>query len=450
MKTYFSKLKTDEESRRRFRQLLPAMIADQAALTLLGVINTLLLSHTDTVSMSGVAQAESFCTVLSAALYSVCIGSSVLTAQNMGRGDKDSVSDTSSQTTIWGALLTGLLCLVLFFVRVPILRALFRKSAEDVLAASFDYAAAAIPSLVFTFIISQVSGLFRAADDAKTPLFISVLVNVVNLVLGLFLITGIGGIGGFGATGAGLTLLFSKMAGALVSIFFLCRTHLPVRLKRIRLTEWTQFFAALPVGLSASVDNLLFYGARLVLQMMIAGLGALVISANQIVLSIHNFAIIIPNAIALSAYPIVGNNYGRKDYDRCRNNDRYIGKLTLIACSITAVVFLIFPKTIIGFYTQDPALTGVASAALIAEAVSLFFWSHGIYASVPLRSTGVVVFPLLVNSLSVWIMQDAFVYFIGIPLGLGATGIWIGFGLSTLARAVVIAVYKRRTGWPSK
>ena len=47
-------------------------------------------------------------------------------------------------------------------------------------------------------------------------------------------------------------------------------------------------------------------------------------------------------------------------------------------------------------------------------------------------------------------MQDAFVYFIGIPLGLGATGIWIGFGLSTLTRAIVIAVYKRKTGWPRK
>lgn len=449
MKSYFSKLETDSQTKKRLRALLPALIADQAALAMLGVVNTFLLSRADMISVSGAAQADAFCTILSTAFHALCIGSSVLVSRQRGEGNSRRITAIVTQTTVYSTLFIAAACFILFLFRGTFLRLLFPASPADILSASEEYFRWALPSCISGFLIAQTSGLFRAADDAKTPLVISLIVNICNLVFGLVLITGVFFGLRLGAEGAGISLFCAKLTGAVLSVILLLRTRLPVRLviRRRELISLYEFRQALPVGASASLEALVFYTGRLVIQSAIAKLGAATINANQIVLSVHTFGTIVPTAIALATYPVIGYQYGQKEMEMCRNNENYLGRLCMLACWGFAAVLMVFAEQIAGMYSSDPAVLRETGTALRMEALALLLWSQAAVPPIALRCSGIVFFTFFGNSLPIWLVQIPFILLAVIPLRLGAAGVWAGFALSTFVRAMVYRVYKSRGRW---
>ena len=67
-----------------------------------------------------------------------------------------------------------------------------------------------------------------------------------------------------------------------------------------------------------------------------------------------------------------------------------------------------------------------------------------------LRATGDVKFPVYIAIFSMWTFAVGISYVLGIGLGLGLIGVWIGFALDEIIRGVLVALRWKSRKWEEK
>ena len=88
--------------------------------------------------------------------------------------------------------------------------------------------------------------------------------------------------------------------------------------------------------------------------------------------------------------------------------------------------------------------------ALVTEPSLLLMDTSNIFAASTLRATGDVVYPFVVGVIFQWGVAVGVSYVIGIPLGFGLVGMWIGFALDENIRGVILMRRWRSGKWRTK
>ena len=135
-------------------------------------------------------------------ITSLFTGMSVLVARFVGAGEEEKVDRTVYQAFLTAVFISlGIMAPVGYFVSPLLL---------DLVNAAPNVKAEALPFLRIMFVFSSgmmiffmLGGALRSAGDARTPLVLGVVMTVLNLVLNIILIRGLGPIPRFGTAGVG-------------------------------------------------------------------------------------------------------------------------------------------------------------------------------------------------------------------------------------------------------
>jgi putative MATE family efflux protein len=444
--TYFKSPPPNPQLKKLMRTLLPAVIADQIAATMLGIVNTIMASNVSSVIISGIGQADAINNIFVIIFRALAAGGTVLTAQAAGRNDEETVNHIATQSMIFGFALSTLFSLLIFCLRKPVLLFLYSNVDKAVHNASMDYFFWASLSIPCSFVIAQGGGLFRAVKDAKIPMRINIFTNIINLITGYVLIVGIPGRISLGAWGAGITIFISRFIGACCIVWLMRLSKAKVRIKSMAkyFLDKLTVYNSLSIGIPAACENGLYYLGRLVIQVMVSRMGTLAITANQIVLSIYTIMTLVPNSYVLVTQTIVGNFAGEGSKKECAAASYHIGKMCLFTCIATFLFIMLFSQTICLIYTHDKEILKLASTTLRVFSISLLFRARAVIPGSSLRAMGVSWYPMVVNALAMWVFQVMFAAIVAIPLNWGVSGIWIGYGLSVAVRAVLYILYERK------
>ncbi|HHW30573.1 MAG TPA: MATE family efflux transporter [Clostridiaceae bacterium] len=451
MITYFNAPPPNPRLKELMHALIPAVIADQIAATMLGIVNSIMASNVSSVAIAGVGQVDAFNNIFVIFFSALAAGGTVLAAQAAGCNNHESVNHIATQSMTFGLAISTFVSLLIFCLREPILMFLYSSVDESIHNASMDYFFWASLSIPCSFIIAQGGGLFRAVKDAKTPMRISILTNIINLLAGYVLIIGLPGRTGLGAWGAGITIFLSRFIGACWTIWIIRFKGASVKIIPIKKYHLDKSIIqdCIKIGVPAACENGLYYLGRLVIQVMVSKMGALAISANQIVLSIYSIMTLVPNSYALVTQTIVGNFAGKGNKKECAAASYHIGKISLYTCLATLLFIMIFSRIICLAYTRDAEILNLASTALRVFATSLLFWARAVIPGSSLRAMGISWYPMAVNASTMWVFQVLFIAVIVIPLNWGVWGVWLGYGLSTAARAALYLLYEQKGKWLS-
>src|SRR6185312_7886017 len=136
-------------------------------------------------------------------IASLFSGMSVLVARFAGQGDHDRVD-----RTVYQAFITAIG--ISLFIMAPI--GYFSAPALlDFVNAAPDVKAEALPFLRIMFVFSSgmlvffmLGGALRSAGDARTPMILGISLTVLNLVLNIILIRGLGPVPAFGTRGSAM------------------------------------------------------------------------------------------------------------------------------------------------------------------------------------------------------------------------------------------------------
>lgn len=189
----------EESTGKRILNLaIPATI-ENLLQTLVGFVDTLLIAKIGLMAVTAVGVANTILNVYLAIFIALGVGTSSLIAQKLGAKDRAGAVRIAEQST-FSAVIIGLLfgLLTLTFGK-PLLGLM--GAADQVMAYSTAFFYIVGGNSVFLAVMTIFGSILRASGNTKSPMQVSVIVNVLNVGLDYILIFGIGPIPALGEIG---------------------------------------------------------------------------------------------------------------------------------------------------------------------------------------------------------------------------------------------------------
>lgn len=478
-----------EVGRNVFRLAWPA-IAENALQTLLGIVDTAIVARLGTAALSGVGASQQLIWVLTTALIAVSMGTTVLIARFTGAGQPERANTVLKQSLML-SLVFGLLLAPLAWLSHPLMAMLGLQGGA--VEAGATYLAITLIFAVLIVVMFVAGAALRGAGDAKTPMFVTAFINVINAVLavelvfggeaasgilsgwitGLFSLVGVGvqvqvpGLGWvpeMGVAGSAWASVIARGIGAaiLVSIF----VFPGARLSFWRGGGWRPSFnligRILKVGVPAALEQGLMSLGILVYSFIVIGMGEVIFATSRLALNAVFLSQMPGFGFSMAATTLVGQSLGARQPKRARLGSQLATRSALIWMSAMGVAFFFFGEPILRIFTDDPRLLepGVEAMKVIAFSqppLALAFVLAG-----SLRGAGDVRFPMWVTTVTVWLVRLPTGAFLGLPvvcvpftsvcipgLGMGLPGIYAALIVEASVRAVLMFWRFRAGKWES-
>lgn len=277
------------------------------------------------------------------------IGASVLVAQNFGAGKHKDVSD-AVHTAIAIALISGVAVGVFgFFASRGMLELM--DSPDDVIDLSSLYVKIFFIGTPANMLYNFGAAILRAVGDTKRPLYYLMFSGLINVILNLIFVIGMG----LDVAGVALATIISQVISATLIILCLLHSDGPVRLyvKKIKI-HWKKLGRILAVGLPAGIQGSIFSLSNVLIQSSINAFGSAVMGGNGAAANIEGFIYTAMNSVYQAAITFTGQNFGAKQYKRIRVVAfECLGLVSAVGLSM-GILSRVFAPQLLGIYTDNP------------------------------------------------------------------------------------------------
>ncbi len=377
--------------------------------------------------------------VFISSLYS---GMGVLVARFAGAGEADKVNRVIYQVFLTS---TG----IGLFVFAP-LGYMLAPALLDLVHAAPEVQAEALPYLRIMFVFSlglmhffMFGGALRAAGDARTPMRLGIALTVLNVVLNVILIRGLGPIPAFGTRGAAMGSVIAAGVVAAYAFYLMFAGPLVVRFSHLKSwrPDWQiisrVFRFGLPTGFQGIAMNV---GGVLIMRYV----GSLAQSAEaQAAFAVgytQLFSLITWTSTALmaAAATVAGQNLGANHPDRAASAPRAAAMLGLLIAVPIGLLFLLAPEALLGvFGMEDPAVLALGRQLLVFLSISGVFLTAALSYTGGLQGTGDTRSPMYISLVSQVVLPLGVCAAIDAVRGLEPGDIWFAIVLGHFARCVL-------------
>lgn len=424
------------------RLAVPVVLV-QVGLMAMGVADTLMVGRVSPEDLAAVALGNLYFFIVAVFGMGLLMALDPLVSQAMGAGDGEGVARAVQR----GMVLALALGVLAGFLLLPAwgLFELMRQPME-VIPRAAGYAWWSIPGTIPFYAFVVLRQTLQGMSRVRPILWTIVAANALNILLNWILIWGNLGVPRLGAVGSAVATSISRWAMflfLLVVAWRLVRDYLlPIR-PGILARE--PFFRMVRLGAPVGIQFQLEYGAFAAIGLFAGWIGTHAMAAHQIALNLASFTFMVPLGVSAAAAVRVGQAVGSGEPEGAR---RAAGASILLGAGFmvsTAILFLLLPRFLGGFYTQDP--TVLALAALLIPIAGFFQVVDGLQAvSVGvLRGIGDTQGPMWINIAGFWGIGVPLSLLLGFGLGWETVGLWwgIAIGLSGVALLLLFRVRAR-------
>jgi putative MATE family efflux protein len=431
-------------ARKRVWALAGPVIGENFLETLLGIVDTLLVAGLGAVALAGVGSALQVMFFLISALSALAIGSSVLVAQAVGAGDTARASRLGRQSLIWSVLFSIPLSVGGFFLSKPII-GLFGLEPQ-VAQIGAQYLQVTMGTVVVLVALFIGSGVLRGAGDSRTPLRVTALANLLNVVLAYGLISGHFGLPTLGPVGSAWATFIARGLALALLLGALWRGKGGVSIRAAG--GWRPDFGVarqvLGIGIPAAFEQVLATSAFLVLALVVARLGTATLAAQRITFNALSLSFLPGIGFGIAATALVGQSVGAQRIAEGHAAVRVATRWAVLWMSAIAALLIIFAPQVVALFSSDAAVIAAGVPGLRVLALTQPFWAVLFVQAGALRGTGNTRFPLLVTGVSMWAA-------VGLAFGLletiggGLVSIWAAFLVLAPVMAFLMWQRFRRT-----
>ncbi len=415
----------------------------------LGFVTTLMVARLGSAAVAGVGTASQVQVVVITAFFAVSLGTTVLIAHAFGAGRIEAEGDRiTKQSIVAGIILALLLTPVTILTAGPVMRGL--GAEPDVVTEGAKFLQLTAVSFVFMAVMFILSGALRGVGDTRTPMIVTMVMNVANIGLAYALIFGFLFIPDMGVTGAALAMVLARGFGMLAMVAILYRGHRglsiagrdgwrpnPERLRRLA-----------DIGLPSMAESVLRSGGQIVFVVVVFMLGTAVTAGNQVAQNAMFLSMFPGFGFSMAATSLVGQSLGAKNPERARHVGMTATRWCLLWMSAMGVIFFVFATPIMEFAASGDDKAAIISSgvdalrliAFIQPPLAIGFVMAGI-----LRGAGDTRFPMYSTSLTMWLLRVPLAYVFGVVFDWGLQGIYFAMLLDTLV-LMVMNLWRYRQG----
>lgn len=387
-------------------------------------------------------------------MIAVTSGTIALVSRAVGAQDPEQASHVLVQSLLMGVLLSLPVAAIGVLFGEPIV-ALFGPEPEVVRTggAYVSTIFLAAPSLFVMFI--GISAL-RGAGDMITPLWVGILVNVLNFGLNIHLIFGATyNLGSYVLTvprlevpGAAIGTAISYTFGAVLYLGLFQRGRLRLQLRRPRpFWDGGTVRRILRIGYPAAMEQVVFQGGLLIWIAMVVSFGTAAFAAHNVGLRIQSFAFMPGFGFAMAAATLVGQNLGAEDPLEAERSGRESAKMAVLVMGLLGVFTFAAAPWIALAFTGDPAVVEFTVLFIRIHAISIP--ATGLFFSVSwaLRGAGDTRWPFYATLVGIYGIRLPLSYLLGYSLGLGVLGIWVSLPVEYYLRSLIVGQRFETGAW---
>jgi putative MATE family efflux protein len=385
-------------------------------------------------------------------ITSLFTGMSVLVARFAGAGEEDKVDRTVYQAFLTAIGISLLVMAPVGYVLSPSLLVLVNAAP--------GVQAEALPFLRIMFMFSSgmlvffmLGGALRSAGDARTPMLLGVALTVLNIVLNVVLIRGLGPIPAFGTAGAamGTVIASGLLAGYALVKLWSGGWVVSFPRKRDFGPDWTiirsLFRFGLPTGIQGIAMNvsgvfmLAFIGS---LAQSAAAQAAFAVSYSQL------FSLITWTSTGLmgAAAAVAGQNLGAGKPDRADEAVHVAARIGVAGAAFVGAFFLFFPRQLLAMFgMNDPVVVEIGTQLLRVLSVSGLFIAVALTYTGGLQGTGDTKSPLYISIVSQLVVPLGICFVIQQTGTLQPLHIWIAILIGHATRCTLSVLRFNRGKW---
>lgn len=383
-------------------------------------------------------------------LYGITtLGTSVLCSQYLGAKQKKNVAQVIGVSLLVNLIMGGIVSVGLWVFAAPSLKLMGLD--DNLVGYGVSYM-----TLVggFSFLQSlamTLSAILRSHNKAYYPMFVTLLINVINVVGNYFLIFGNFGAPRLGITGAGISTVISRTVAVILLTYLLFYKVAPVPpLKYFKPFPWDKIKNLLLVGLPAAGEQVSYNLSQVVITYLSVMMGNAALTARTYAMSIVMFSYVFSLAIGNGAAIAIGHLVGAEKGNAAFSLEKYSIRLALWVTVFVSVLTALAGTDIFKLLSSNPEVIRLGAMVLYIDVVLEIGRAVNITSVDSLIAAGDVMYPFVTGIIVMWLVATLLSYVLGIWWGWGLNGIWLAMALDENIRAVIFERRWKSRKWMSK
>lgn len=420
-----------------FQLSLPLVLAMITSM-IYNLADTFFVAQTgDTKLVAGVTVGAPLFTFLIAISDIFGLGGSSLVSRLYGKKDF-ALSKRVSSFCQYAGIISGLLTTALMLVfEKPILGFLGAKPATYQAASNFYQAIALGAVFIVYSVIPQ--NLIRTEGLAKESMVTTLVGTITAIILDpIFLF-----VFKMGAWGVGIANVIGYAVTSFMLVYYVNKKARYITLdpKLIKIAG-ASIKEIMEIGIPGSITNFAQSFGMALLTSSLAGYGASRVAALGITQKIYNIVILVMVGFAFGSQPLIGYNYGAKNWERLKAILRFDMLVEVVYAVISAAILLIFAHPIAALFMNKPAIITSTSYMLLATLITTPLVGLIMVYTTVFQSTG-NGFAALIMALS----RQGVIYFFALELLKNAGGyhgiLWAQAVSDVLTCLIGYALYRK-------
>ncbi|MBP7554388.1 MAG: polysaccharide biosynthesis C-terminal domain-containing protein, partial [Spirochaetes bacterium] len=288
--------------------------------------------------------------------------------------------------------------------------------------------------------------------DTKTPVKISIITNILNIIGNYILIFGIGPFPEHGYKGAAISTLISSLIQGLALIIVILKRSNAIKLSFLDLfkPDFCQIKKIIGVGYPMSIDGFYWQGARMFYTMVFNFISSGAYAAYSIVKNFKGMAFLPASGLAQGIMISVGHNLGKRKMKNAVLFAKLGIKIGLLIITIPALILIIFSYNLINIYKVQPDTFFTAWICVLILGVSLYFTVLNSIIPGVLRAGGQTKSVMLITLISFIAVGAPLSLILGVFLKFGAIGAFVGITIEEIIKSFIFYRQLKKYLWLKK
>ena len=421
-------------SNRALLALFIPLLIEYALEFFVGLADSIMVASLGEAAISGVSLVDFLVQLLIFSFSALATGGAVVAGQYLGDKQIENAQNSATQLVWFSTILSTVLMILVIILRQFLIGILFGQIDAEVWHNADVYLYIVALSIPFLAIYNVGAAIFRTTNNARLPMRILLICDVLNVIGNAICIYYLG----WDVKGVAIPTVISRFLAAILIMHFAVDENYKLHIKKTFKHKFDFYILrkVLNVGIPYGVENGLFQLGRVLVLSIVSTFGTMAIAANSVGYAIGIFSVLPGFAINLGLTAIISNCVGANDYEQAR----YYNKKCLIIVIISHIVInlIIFAglPLILGIYNLSAQTAAMATEMIIWHGLfAIIIWPFSFTIPATFRGAGDSKSVMYISLIVMFACRIGLSYVIAEWMGIGVFGTWIAMFIDWYVRA---------------
>ena len=422
------------------------MILEMSMESIFALVDIFYVSQVSTNAVATIGLTESVITLVYALAVGLSMAATAIVARRIGEKDPEGAKRVTVQVIFLGILVSSVVSVIGILFPKEILGLM--GGEQSLIDEGYRYTQILIGGNFTIVLLFLINAVYRGAGNASMAMWTLILSNGINIVLDPIFIFGWGPIPEYGVAGAAIATTIGRGTAVLFQLYILFygSTRIRLALKNF-VVNIGVMINLIRVSLGGIGQFIIGTSSWIFLMRIISEFGSEVLAGYTIAIRVIMFTMMPAWGLSNAAATLVGQNLGANQPGRAETSVWKTAKYNAFFMVAVSVIYLLFAKTIIGWFSVDPEVLKYGALSLQIVTIAYFLFAYGMTITMAFNGAGDTRTPTIINFFCFWIFQLPFAYFTAIVLDWGPIGVFVAIALAESLIAVIAIVWFKKGKW---